>query len=300
MRDIFNLMKHQNHDVKVIEYNGSVRIGCVSCGITLYDFNSNISSEDVDLIIKEYKTLESSNLTKSIEKLVIKSLTLSDEELKNIIYEQYGQATVYFDRYCEEEYTNSLQDYDYYFNLSKVIINALTNKFENLYAEDINKLIDNICYPSLLIERAKGRLISIAKELLEEERWHNLDIVNPKLKSSVIYSNKEITSKDPDRAIIINKKYLEKAEEAYPTAKDIYTFKDYEEFSNMIPDYDDETGEHANYREFIYRLKNGLYDFSNVELEKVYDYILKYLEDVDCISRQIELLRFLLIDNFKL
>lgn len=67
MRDIFNLMKHQNHDVKVIEYNGSVRIGCVSCGITLYDFNSNISSEDVDLIIKEYKTLESSNLTKSIE-----------------------------------------------------------------------------------------------------------------------------------------------------------------------------------------------------------------------------------------
>ena len=57
MRDIFNLMKHQNHDVKVIEYNGSVRIGCVSCGITLYDFNSNISSEDVDCISRQIELL---------------------------------------------------------------------------------------------------------------------------------------------------------------------------------------------------------------------------------------------------
>lgn len=269
-RDIFNTLKHNNHDLKVIQEGDNILLGCKTCGETLYSISSNIkleySTEITRELVDAYNACVREEALNSADK--IKELIIEISGIKQLVTEVLND--VHGDERAVVEYSmynfsaDKLRD-----NLYKLDIN-----FESVFETELNKQI-NKNYPHIKIFTKDDApiIVSNKKYIYGTQRYNLIELINR------------------DRIIEL--------ESDNPTVKDTLVINNKEELRSIFPSWDNEENEDDNYYEFVYRLENNLIDFSNLTKEEKEDILKNYLmndvlDNYDCIQSYKHLVRVLL------
>lgn len=258
MRDIFELLKHEGHNIKIVYHEGQYVLGCKSCGKTL--LTEKCLKENTNECLNVFTTLknEDSLLLKYVKVFLDKSLSF-DENLERCVKNAILQQL--------EELENKE-------GLNKIEKSCLDLDIRDLLRSVFNKYRDIKRYESLISsvftkEEAKLHYLNAKNRVIEHlnKSLNGYSIYNSN--DSVTFACKTFKYNDgafkEDLFFIINDKMAKELEEENPTPTSVYTFENLADFYAKRPDWDDEEQGSNRFNEFMYRTKNDLYDFSNIE-----------------------------------
>lgn len=261
-KDIFELLHHNGHRLDIINDNGVLKLGCVTCGETIIQSDKDSLESIADL----YKTLKHQNsycvLQEQILNYVIK-LFLGDvnhfkEYLRNNKFMIQG-------RYDLKSFKFIKPDKDGLFSTN---FNYISNKFISLFDIDQENFKQHI-----------EMHVSKLKKIAEEEGF----IAKQAGDSPLVISNEEYNfyGYPSDCLYLFSEQEIEEREENFPTVKDVYTFKDMADFNKQMPSWEDEEEWNEVAILFNYRVKYGLFDYSQLDKKELLKEFLSDTEGYD-------------------
>lgn len=261
-KDIFELLHHNGHRLDIINDNGVLKLGCVTCGETIVQSDKDSLESVADL----YKTLKYQSsycvLQEQILNYVIK-LFLGDinhfkeflRNNKNIIQGRYDLKSFKFIKLDKAEA----------FSMG---YNSISNNYISLFDIDQENFKQHI-----------EMYINKLKKIAEEEGFITKQVGD----SPLIISNEEYNFYGyPSNCLyLFSKQEIEERERSFPTVKDIYTFKDMSDFNKQFPSWEDEEEWNEIAILFNYRAKYGLFDYSQLDKKELLKQFLSDTEGYD-------------------
>ena len=303
MKDIFEIIRHEDvekHELEVVEFDNGFLLGCKTCGQTL------LSTDDLQ---GESKYLE-----------LIKTLKDRGEKSNKLL-----ELVIMIGRLALEP---NEKDYDAFISKikrdikSKIESNtrnnhgALYNSFliSSLYNEIIDRYRQkqyNIVYDILashIYEDPAGELLKITKQVIKrlkreenqkeevEYKFYSYDTKKWPVAGCHEYKIGSCYKKEASILITILKE-MEALEKECPTPCDVYTFKDMDDYYDKMPSWDNEENEDAIFREYNYRIKNDLFDFSNIDTQNIINNCIETFESYDYMERYTATLKKLILNK---
>lgn len=287
MKDIFEILQHENHELEVIQHNNEYILGCKTCGKTLLTEEYICQNvKDYAAILETLKGINKDNnkdraaLISFIKMLGIYTLKIDEQGIEEMR------------RYVLSDLAESLSK-DYIASQHKVnavfdIRNLVYNLYKYVYCiENYNELI-RVCYSedaweAKLVLIKDKLLIALKKDEAKYTFYDNHETVTTGCKTYKINDNDIKKYK----FFSIHNEISEKLEEECPTPTDVYVFKDKADFYSKEPNWEDEEEENVQYREYIYRIENDLYDFSNLGEDFIIKNAIDYYAEYEGIERYI-------------
>lgn len=229
--NIFKLMQHESHELKIIIKEDKVLLGCITCGEELFnEFNNEL--------MDTYKTCLNNNLNHLCE--IIKDYYIKEKEL--IISNQIKKDMLHLKNENKKE-----DNFCTYLN-----INTYLYKYnESLQLLDLKETMNDFVINEL--KKYSDDFYIVTK--YDEEKVVSNRIF--KAENNVVY--------------IINKVGAMLSEEKNPTVLSKKCLINKSDFLKAMPSFDDEEEENEKYREFIYRMKYNLYDLDFLSTEEIED-----------------------------
>lgn len=274
MRDIFKILKHEGHNVKIVKNGGNFLLGCETCGETLYsikeDFNAKSFLEAYQTITDEGYTALQLQMQELVKKYIY---NLSLDTQIGIVFKSTNESIENHIKYSYNP-RHAFRE----FNV-KVMVRDIMQRDLDCSTYEAIKVYE------ILDEETRKE---IAKEVIStiEKRIDNDKFILLKAgeKASYSYNTYEVKISEYDKVMFLFKEILEKAEQENPAPTDIIKVAN-NELYDIIPTYDDEECENQEYCEYKYRMENGLYDFSEVENSTILRELIDLLEGWDYYHR---------------
>lgn len=305
MKDIFEILRHEdteNHELEIVKFDNGFLLGCKTCGETL------LSTEDLR---EGFKYIELIKTLKERNKEEGKAAELLELVLKigKLALEPNENDYIAFVNKIRRDINNKLVS-------NKNSNDTLYNSFArfNLYNEITHRYMERgyaLNYDNLalhLYEDPSQELLKITKEVVKrlkkeeyqketiEYKFYSYDSKEWPIAGCYEYKLHQTYKKECSILVTILSE-MEKLEKDCPTPCDVYTFKDMDDYYEKVPCWDDEEDENALFREYMYRLENDLYDFSNLNTQKIIEGCIQVFEDYDGVERYTKVLRKLLLNK---
>lgn len=275
MRDIFNILKHEGHDVRTIKHNGELLLGCKTCGTTLYSLDQDMDI-DINDILSVYETIMKEGLgSLSISiKEFIQQLILGID-YNSIAKKINENAKNKLESYIKYDYNTDCAYYET--TVTTLLINYLREKQSKLFTRTINSLID-IAGPSIMNEINEN----IRKQIKLTINQKDFKLLEPDEIVTYSYSTFNNKPMSTDTIFIIFKGELEKAQKEKPTPTDVIKVKN---ISDIMPNYEDEEDTNEKFLEYKYRIQNDLYDFSDIKDSHIMHELEDFIDSWDYCER---------------
>lgn len=248
MRDIFNILKHEGHNLDIIKEFDEYKLGCLDCGITLYEI------EDIDLhdFLEVIRICEEKNFNlknKLIEFLKLSIYGSPDDLSKKINNSIRSKIDDLMDGgRCINFHRSTL--------LHEITNGILTRNASQADKIKVKKILDMDSTDELLYETAISQL-----------KRRN-DIIVLEKGDKYVSSNRFYINRHDYYVTILNKSLLEKEELENPSETEKIEINTASDFYKIKPSYDDEDEDTEEYRDFEFRSYANLYDFSNMTKEE--------------------------------
>lgn len=284
MKDIFELLQHENHEIELIKHGNQFILGCKTCGKTLLD--SDYVKANTNEYVSILETLKQCNGKKellfNIQRLGCKMLHIDDEDIKkmaNMVHERL----------------NRYKSIHTYFYVTDLVSTIHTQTRGITYAQTLTRA----CYTeedwNTILKAIKLKILfEVKKDIKGYKFLHEDETIAA---GCVMYSVPNNYYK-PFGFIAMNEEMMKQDEKEFPTPTDIYTFKDIDDFYNKEPDYEDEEEDNYKYKEYIYRMKSNLYDFKNINENILIKNAIGYFADYDCVERYVTPLKKVLTEKY--
>lgn len=282
MKDIFEILQHENHELELIHHKDEYMLGCKTCGKTL------LTESYVKVNVDEYESIlktlaienNKSELYNLIKRLGICMLKINERAFDYIVREVLTELRNRMAAPHLSEHAKVSKE----FNIKNLIMEVYSKVYE---IKNARKLMA-ACYDE---DPSIGYYMAVRSKVLEalEEKTSEYTFYDDKSVKAIGCKAYKIEgfSDAKCRFFSIHNELAKQLEEKYPTPTEKYTFKDVYDFYDKQPDWDNEENEDPEYHEYMYRIENDLYDFNNIEEGK--DVIIKnaisVFEDYDCTYR---------------
>lgn len=289
MIDIFELLKHEGHELEIIKHGDERLLGCKKCGKTLLteDFVKNNTQEYATILNTLEQCTEKAELYIYVKQLGYNILSLDDKDKERIIV------------YIKEDLNKRTSSVKVEFYIKEFISKIYT---EIKGIKNAQKLID-ACYSETAWDMQariiKTAILKKAKEIIKGYQFFDNDEeISKGCKTYRVVNN----CYAPYKFFAINEELAEKAEQELPTPTDVYKFKDVTDYYERRPEWEDEEEENGLYLEYIYRIENNLYDFSNLEMgeEIIIRDAIDYYAEYECVERYISPLKKVLKERYNI
>lgn len=285
-KDLFEILHHEDHQLEIVKYGSNHILGCKQCGVDL------VSVLDLVRRTSSYESLlntlveRDSDLYEKVMQLGRIFLCLEKKDITEI-------SKIIIEKVKENKGKQYLSPYERaycIFNLKNEIQSYVKDKYDVSYSQVVEMIYGKSNKP--YIEAVK----KISECLKEMSDSFNIYTNNEKVISGCKVF--KIEHSDTDTSImVVDKDILVELEESMPTPTDIYKFEDINDYYDKLPEYEDEENNNNKYIEFIYRVENDLYDFSNLDMKDVYSEIISVIDGYEYMDRYITLLRKLLLNK---
>lgn len=289
MRDIFEIIKHEDHNIQVVKYDNEYILGCKDCGITLIKGSEILKNvnEYVELMNVLRKRCNVSNLYTSFKNIGIKTMEFTEESSKTI-------ASVIIDILKKREKDNYYGEYDK-ISTNLNFINYINNYYKDKLGIDDPYQLMTVIFGNFIKDAYDERINLILDEInkMTTNKYSYLRKDEQKVIASRIFKVANYTTNIDDNILIINNEMMQELEKEHPTPTDVYKFKDINDFYDKKPCWDDEEEENAKFYEYMYRMENNLYDFDNIKLLDIlkgaiddyaqYDYVKRNVAVIDMV-----------------
>lgn len=265
MKDIFNIIGHEQHDLKIVNFKCSKQVGCVNCGETLY---TQIEVSEIvslyDFLVEEGSNFE--NL-KSTTKIF----------LRELIESNLPEATKLSLTDVKEALRNTNSD-------SKTIHAKATllKNLSNLSMMNVNTLEEIINKVDISLDDN----FTILKNKIISDLYEKFLITT---KDPIIVSNTvfELEKRYGDM-LFVPKNWAMEKENENPTIKEVKVIASKNDYDYFRPDWEDEENEDDNYKKFIFMHQQGLLDLQFEDADfKLVDMAIDYLADYEYVDRYV-------------
>lgn len=262
--NVFELLKHENHDLEVVRLYNNVLLGCVTCGeiiANLYDVSDYEVLTNYKNILKEKECENLLNTFDVFEREMCEFIhKLVKNHIEKFINEYISSS---FDYVYDMDTGVNFSIYDYLFDKS-TLHNVILKKYGEV---DFLAYLYESNFPNV-----REELVEIAYNKAKEDNDNMILLPgqNYVVSNKIIeWETSRLSSKYSD-FVVLSKGLVEEAEKNNPTVTDVLTFNSEESFCTYIRDS-------SNKKIFKYRVAKGLIDISNLNKKA----IVKILDDVE-------------------
>lgn len=264
-KDIFEILKHDNHKLEIVKDRNALKLGCTHCGKTIIssDMHSLNDIQDLYSTLKDNSSLYC-NIKGYIREYIIQLLLGDVDNFKEFLRNNLDTVNAGYSLY------------------SYPILPLVGTKTYTISRKNAKKTIDYFDIPSGRFEelsnKFRDKLIDIATDMNFIVKDVNEE---PLVISNEVY---EINGTPFERLYVTNKDFISEKEEEHPTVKDVYVFKDMDDYLDKHPCWDDIDAWNQKAIEFYYRSKNNLYDYSNLNKVDMLKNFLSYTEGYESLE----------------
>lgn len=281
-KDLFEILKHENHDLEIVKLGDNYILGCKHCGVDLLDLISIIKDiDEYSALMATLRGRSDRRLYDNTREIGKKFLQLKDSDINSICSNIMCEMKNMANRECYSKYDKVSHN----FNLK----NRIDEYIEENYSIDFEALNELIYYSSFE-KNAYDHLLSI---IIKKLNNMSTDFEFYTIGEKVTAGCKTFEICDPKNEFYImgiNNSTKEELEKITPTPLHTYKFKDLNDYFEKQPSWDDEEDENGKYYEFIYRLENDLFDFSNIDINEVIKDSICTFESFDYVTRHTTIL----------
>lgn len=260
MERIFEIIKHSDHELKTIKFDGHLHLGCKYCGDVLLSTDKEIVENNIEIktILENIST--ECNLYTAIIDFLRKVIELDNNEIRQIAVDILKEI---------EDGFIDIKDTDPTFLEHRTVkINILDKIIYKMYSTMEDKYQNEFYITDLIRKSEFKSLISdyIERVLVEIEYRNEEGYIILKNNESYIISYCEITNNSYEDITIIDKELL-KEEENNPTLKEEIKIETLKDYYDLLPnEYEEETRSYK-YRKYVYIIENDLLKV-NKDIEK--------------------------------
>ena len=278
MERIFEIIKHSDHELKTIKFDGHFHLGCKYCGDVLLSTDKEIVDNDIEIETILDNISKECNLYTAIIDFLKKVIELDDKEIREIAVDILDKI---------EDGFNDIKETDPTFLEHRTVkINVLDEIIEKMYLLMEDKYLDEfeiihpatrpVFYITDLVKKPEFKdLITdyIERIIVEIKSRNKEEYIILKNNESCVISYCEITNDSYEHIKIINKELL-KEEENNPTLKDEVKIETLKDYYDLLPsEYEEETRSYK-YRKYAYIIENDLLKVDkDIEKELMYEII---------------------------
>lgn len=261
-KDIFEILHHDGHRLDIINDNGVLKLGCVTCGETI--IRSDMDS--LEEIAKLYNSLKSQNSYCTIQGQIL-----------NYVTNLFLGDTNHFKEFLRNNQFMIQGRYDL-----KSFKFIRPNK-DGAFSTNYNYISDNLIHLFNMDKESFKQQIELyinkLKKIAEKEGF----IAKQAGDSPLIISNEEYNfyGYPSDCLYLFSEQEIEERETIFPTVKNVYTFKDMKDFYDHYPSWEDEEEWNEIAILFNYRAKHGLFDYSQLDKKELLKEFLSDTEGYD-------------------
>lgn len=250
MKNIFEILKHEDHKLEIIKIDKDIQLGCIECGCKLISFKEDLLTEEFNDI---ERNIEDRQMGEYINQMY-KEATYLEEEIeclaKKIIDETNSLLEKYSTRKNFMEHTAGIILKSELMKEVELKIKKeydMTIKLHEKYKES-KMLKENI---SIVVNQLENKIIEIINK--EESCFIALRYEEEYSCSYHVFKNDQ-----EGTLLTIRKESLEREEKENPTIKEVIEINNMNEYYKIFPDIEDEEEETYKYRKFIYLSREGL------------------------------------------
>lgn len=270
MKNIFEILKHEDHKLEIIKIDKDIQLGCIECGCKLISFKEDLSSE-------EFYGIEKNIKDRKIERYInqiYKEVTHLDEEEIECLAKQIIDET----NSTLEEYTTikNFMEHTTSIILKSELIKEVELKIKKEYDMTIN--LHEKCRESEMLKENISIVVNqLENKIIEIINKEELDFIALRYEEEYLCSYHVFKNEYEGALLAIKKESLEREERENPTIKEVIEINNINEYYKIFPDIKDEEEETYEYRKFIYLTREGLLRLKpEVEINVLEDMLEEY------------------------
>lgn len=295
MKDIFEILQHEGHKLELIKHGNEYLLGCKTCGKTLLTRSFVIEN------VEEYATiLDTLKYQDKNEKLYD-----NVKQLGKYILEIKDPAIKYMQEIAIGELL-SLKKKDHFSITSKVrhifnIKDLISEVYANLYCIENYRTLISTCYSEddweTEVLAIKERLLfALRQKMIPTHKFYN----DHQETTFGCTTYKLDTNDKKYKFFAIDKELAQELETKYPTPTDEYRFEDIDDFYRKEPSWEDEEEENMKFKEYMYRIQNDLYDFTNIDPDIIIKNAIQFYSEYELIERHVIPLKKMLKERYNI